>query len=401
MHLGFYSYVFFPESFLVNELCFMLSKEGHDVSVSTGLPNYATGNFHSGYCFSGPYYESVQGVKILRYPVFPRKKGFLFLTLNYLSNVLFGLLNIFRLRKTDVSLIFGVSPILIAIPAIILKKIYGTPVIIWLQDLWPESFGAVAKVGERNLIYKMVAGIVRWIYANTDVMMIQSQAFRDNLSQMGFKGRIEYIPNWAPQVVASPDLQLEWLPDFPADSFVLTFAGNVGRAQSLDTLLDALKITKNRERLKVLIVGDGSDLARIKERVLNENIKDIYFFGRKPVCDMPALFARSSCLYVSLTCDKLFSSVIPSKIQAYLSSGCPILACIDGEGARIVEEACSGLTCAAENAKQLSQKIEHLLTLSPDELRKMGSCGQQYYRENFQAPDVARKIENILKEAVR
>ncbi|WP_413581373.1 glycosyltransferase family 4 protein [Bdellovibrio sp. HCB288] len=400
MKIGVYSYVFYPETFLINELCFDLIKKGHTVSVSTGIPNYSTGFYQRGYGVLGPYTENVSDISIRRFPVVARRKGFFYLTLNYLSNIVFGCFNIFRMSNTEVSFVFGVSPIFVAIPPIILKKWTGTPVVIWLQDLWPDSFGAVAKVSDASMVYKLLGVIVRWIYRNTDVILIQSEAFRDHLMKYQFDGIVEYVPNWSPEVIAATSSAPSWIESLPKEEFILAFAGNIGKAQSLDTLLDAAKELRNESNFRIVIVGDGSELERLISRALGENISNVIFVGKKPVHDMPMFFERCSALFVSLRSDDLFSKVIPSKVQAYMSAGKPLLASLNGEGARIVLEAGAGYSSPADDLDSLVIAIRKMKGLGEVQRIEMGLRAKKYYMANFEKSRIVEKIARILKETI-
>ncbi|WP_373999511.1 glycosyltransferase family 4 protein [Bdellovibrio bacteriovorus] len=401
MRIGIHSYVFYPEFFLINDLCFELAKSQHEVSVSTSLPNYSGGRLPRGYSYLGPYFEEQDGVKIFRFPVITRKTGFFFLTLNYLSNLLFSSLNIFRIPKVEVSFVFGVSPIFVALPAILQKKLLGTPVVVWLQDLWPESFSAVTGVPSSNWLHKLLENLVAYIYRNTDVVLIQSESFRENLKKYDFRGRVEYVPNWAPEVHYDNLKKFDWLEAIPAENFVFTFAGNVGHAQCLDTLLDAIKLLNCDLKVTFLIVGSGNALDGLIKRVRDEGISNVHFVGRKPIHEMPALFARSSCLYVSLSKKKLFAETIPSKVQAYLAAGRPILASLDGEGARVIQESGAGFVGPSMDANALRNNILRMLNLSFVERESLGKSGHEYYLNNFKKATLIKRIETILQETAK
>ena len=174
------SQYFAPESFKINDLVRHLKARGHELEVVTGMPNYPLGKFYQGYGLFKKWTEIWDGVRIVRSPIWPRRRGGAFnLSLNYLSYVLSAtFLGLPRLSgRFDCAFAFSVSPITSCLPAIFYKWVTGTPVVIWVQDLWPESVRAVGAI--RNpILMGLLESLVRFIYRNSDVILIQSEAFR-------------------------------------------------------------------------------------------------------------------------------------------------------------------------------------------------------------------------------
>ncbi len=395
MKLLIFSYVFRPEPFLINELADSLANK-HSVTVYTGLPNYPKGEFYEGYSSSGPFFEKFNKVEVIRYPISPRKKGFFNLALNYLSHLFFSLLKLWQTPASDVYFVFATSPLLIAIPAIILKKFRNKPLVIWYQDLWPESFVAVTQSRPHSPLVKFLNLVTRWIYKNTDVMMIQSEAFRKSLTQHGYSGKVVYIPNWSPEVEEVKTTPA-WVSDLDSQKCIITFAGNIGKAQALETLLKTAQSLKNSTAL-FLIVGDGSDKERLQALAQKWDLKNVVFVGRKPLEDMPALFEKSHFLYASLAKDELFSLTLPSKVQSYMAASKPLIVSLNGEGARIVNEAQAGFSASAESSEELTLVVEKALKLSQVEREKLGENARRYYQKCFDKKHVLSLIEKELEE---
>ncbi|QDK45345.1 glycosyltransferase WbuB [Bdellovibrio sp. ZAP7] len=399
MRVAIHSYVYYPESFLVNELAAELVARGYAVQAYTGLPNYPKGEFFAPYSLlSGPYTEKHEGVEIIRYPIVPRKKGFFWLALNYLSHLVSGLLCSFRLEKVDAHIVFATSPITTAIPAIIKARFTGAKVIIWLQDLWPESVSAVGALGRKSISYKIIGSMVRWIYKNTDVMLIQSPAFRSNLNEFGFKGKIVDVPNWAPsEIEQTKKEEPSWLKEFPQNELTITFAGNIGKAQAVSTVLSAANSLKHHQEIKFVFVGDGSQKEWAEKYVRDRELPNVIFFGRRAVADMPALFRRSSALLVSLSDEPIFSMTIPSKIQAYMAAGRPIVGCLNGAGADVIRQSGCGLVASALNSEELSQVILNFKNSSKDQVSEFAANGKSYYQKHFAKEVAINAIEGVLK----
>ncbi len=389
--------VFWPEQFLINNLATHLEAQGHVVTAYTGLPHYPAGRFFPGYSLlNGPYVQKTEFGTIIRYPMIPRFKHFVFLALNYFSNLISAILNLWRLPKADVYFVFAVSPIFKVIPAIILRFFTKRPVVVWYQDLWPDSFFAVTKISQRGILASALKSITRWIYKKVDCMLIQSEAFRSELLKAGYDKPIYYVPNWASASVKSVG-EPEWLKLIPPGKKTLTFAGNIGHAQGLDVVLRVMSQLK-QTNLQLVIVGDGSAKTELEKTAQNLGLTNVLFLGRRPSEDMSALFAKSDFLLVSLKKDYLFSLVIPSKVQAYMQAGKPVVAFLDGEGARVVTEAKCGVSAVAEDPHSLVNALNALLKADTTKLEVMGSAGRVYFEKNFTEAKVMSQIEEILQD---
>lgn len=397
MKITLHTYVFFPERFLINEFAEGLIERNIPVVVSTGLPNYPKGDFFPGYSLlKGPYNESYSGIPIKRYPITPRKKGFILLSINYLSHILSGSLNSFRLGRAEWAFVFGTSPITTAIAAIVWAKLHNAKICIWLQDLWPDSIAAVGATSRNNFIYKIIGHVVRWIYKHTDLILVQSPGFYKNLQEFGYLGPSYLVPNWAPSIDFSSIKHLAWLPQ-SNDSLKVVFAGNIGRAQAIDTVVRAAAQVQN-DGVHLYLVGDGSDLERINAFVDENNIKNVTTLGRRPLEEMPSLFAWADILLVSLKDDPIFAATVPGKVQAYMAAGKPLMASLSGIGADLIETAKCGLTAPAENADELAKRLREFKSMSSTDRQTLGDNARSYFYENFRKD---RIIDQIIEHLER
>jgi glycosyltransferase involved in cell wall biosynthesis len=374
-----------------------ISKD-HEVQVLTGLPNYPKGEFFPGYSvLKGPYLENFGKAKVRRYPVLQRKRGFMRLMLNYLSHIFGAGVTQLYLPKSDWAFVFATSPITTAIPAILWAKLNNAKVCIWLQDLWPDSVAAVGATNRNSILYKTLGLIVSWIYKHTDLILIQSPGFADNLKEFGYTGPMYVVPNWAPGLDFENTTNPEWLKELP-NKFTITFAGNVGKAQAIDTVVAAaLELSKN-ENIQFLIVGDGSELERVQKISKENSLRNVHFFGRRPIDDMPGLFAASDALLVSLKKDPIFSKTIPSKIQAYMAAGKPILASLDGVGSDVILKSNCGFSSPAEDSTALADSILKMAESSVEKRTEFGRNAKSYFNENFRKDQVIKQMISLLEK---
>jgi glycosyltransferase involved in cell wall biosynthesis len=389
------SQYYWPESFRINEVAESLRSAGCHITVLTGQPNYPQGDVFSGYRaagFGAQQHES--GYSIYRVPLVPRGRGgAVGLAANYLSFVLSAaVLGPWLLRKQrfDVVFVYAPSPITQVIPAVWIAFLKRAKLVTWVQDLWPQSLEATGFVRNRRVL-DMVAVLVRWIYRRCDSLLVQSEAFISPVKAMAGTTPVQYHPNpgelafGRAGALGPPALLL-------APGFNVVFAGNLGTVQALDTILDAAGLLRPHADVRIVLVGSGSRSQWLEQELLRRQLGNVQLAGRFATEAMPGIFAQASVLLVSLVRSAIMSQTVPSKVQAYLAAGKPIIASLDGEGARVLEASGAGVSCPAEDAAALAQAVLRLRALSPAQLQRMGEAGQMYYRQHFDPAVLARKL---------
>ena len=399
MRLLILSQYFWPESFIINDIVRMLDEQGHDIVVATGKPNYPDGEVFEGYRAGGTQRERyLNKVDVLRVPLWPRGKGGAKnLILNYLSFVLAGLLFLpwmLRKREFDAILVFAPSPITQAIPAILLKWLKKAKLALWVQDMWPESLAATGFVRNPHLL-KAVGWMVKAIYRSCDTLLVQSRAFIEPVARYAEREKICYYPN---SMDVRPPAALLPIPSELSEllekHFCVVFAGNLGTAQALRTLVQAAVHLRDDPQIRLVLVGSGSRLAWLKAQQQIYGLDNLVIPGRFPMEAMPQILERASALLVSLNDEEAFAQTIPSKIQAYLAAGKPIVACMNGEGARVVCEASAGLVSPAEQVLPLVANIRCMKALGDAERKEMGDSGRAYFDVNF---DMSRQVQVLVE----
>ncbi len=392
------SQYFYPEEFKINDLVETLVKKGHEVTVLTGKPNYPKGEYFDGYEFKGVMHEEYKGARVVRVPLIKRGRGGAKnLVLNYFSFVHYANKYLKKNEiKADAIICFAISPITQAFPCITCKKRYGGKLLLWVQDLWPESVTAAGGVTNKfalGLLDKMV----KHIYNKSDKLMIQSEAFAESILSKGdYKDKIVYVPNWAEDLFSYHEkIDAEKYRSMMPEGFKLMFAGNIGAAQDFDSIINAANLTKDVPEVKWVIVGDGRARAnaedRVKELGLQETVK---FLGRHPMQEMPNFFTHADAMLVTLKDEYIFSLTIPSKVQCYMAAAKPMLTMLNGIGNKIVADAGCGLTAKAGDAQQLADNVRKMYEMERTDIDNMGKAALNYYNTHFGKEAV---IDNILK----
>lgn len=394
---------FWPESFMINDVVKALVKQGHQIVVATGKPNYPEGSIFPGYKARGVTREFFdENTLVVRIPTWPRKHGGAKnLVLNYLVFVLAGLFCLpwaLRGLKFDAILVYAPSPVTQTIPAIFLKWIKRAPLALWVQDLWPESLEATGFVRNKKIL-GAVGVMVYWIYKGCDLLLAQSKAFVPPLCTYVNRRKIRYQPNSHPElpaVIAQANVSVE-LMTLLESKFCVVFAGNLGHAQGLDCVVEAAERLKDSHDIAIVLVGSGSRSEWLEQQKHDKSLHNINLPGRFPMQAMPSIFSRASALLVSLEDDPIFALTIPSKIQAYLSAGKPVLASLNGEGARVVLEAKAGLASAAGDSLNLAANILKLKAMPDAERIEMGQQGKSYFLEHFETESQAHHLAETLR----
>lgn len=399
------SQYFWPENMRINDLAEGLVARGHEVTVLTGTPNYPAGSLFPDYKNNPSSYLEYEGVQIIRVPMVLRGKHSITLALNYLSFFIsastIGAYKL-RAREFDAIFVYAVSPILSAIPAIVVGRLKKVPVFVWVLDLWPETLSAVGVVKNPKIL-GVVGRVVSWIYNRTDYLLLQSQGFMGSVRKYCTKpisdDRLVYFPSWAEDDFSAGSAATSDLLSKNDSVFTVVFAGNIGESQDFPAVLDAVEALQSELPVRWVIVGDGRMSDWVKNQAQTRNLNNVLLLGRHPLEKMPALFATADALLVSLRTNEVFSRTIPGKLQSYLASARPIIAMIDGEAARVVEASGAGLVCSAGDANGLAEIVRQMAKMSVAQRDSMGFAGRAFYQENFAKQRIFDKLESLFGAA--
>lgn len=404
MHILIVTNHFWPENFRINDLASGMVERGHQVSVLTGIPNYPEGKFYSGYGVFRKRSEEYRGIRIRRIPLIPRGNGSSFrLMLNYISSTIaFCFFAPFLCRQRyDVIFVFETSPATIGLPAVLLKWLHRKPIVFWVLDLWPDSISATGALKNRFILWSL-RKIIRWIYKNCDELLISSKGFEHSVKLIGgYSGEIKYFPNWVePEMEIGRPIEVDAI-TFPT-GFRILFTGNIGVAQDFPTILDAAEKLKNILDIHWIIVGSGRNMDWVKSEIVKRELSSqFHLLGRHPVEMMPHFFSQADALLLPLRKEPIFELTAPGKLQSYMSSGVPIIAALDGEGANIVNEAGCGIACSAGNPKSLQDAVISFYKMPKSERINMGENGLRYCEKNFSRVLLFDQLEKLMLNSTK
>lgn len=387
---------FYPENFRINDITYELVKKGHDVTVLTGLPNYPEGKVFKGYHFFHNRRQNINGVKIRRCSLVGRRKSTLMMGINYAWFAVFGCLKALFMKKDfDIAYVYQISPISMAWPAIVVSKLKKIPLVIHCLDQWPISV-TTGPISKESGLYKFLTHISVWTYKQAYRIIISSKSFKkyfeNELNITANEKGLTYYPSYA-------ETTYENVGSVENDTFDILFAGNIGPAQSVETLVEAANLLKNNNNIVFHIVGDGLSRESCENLVAKYGLNNVKFYGYHPVDEMPKYYALADAFAITMVDNEVVNSTLPAKVQSYMLAGKPIIGAISGEVKEVIKEAKCGYCTDSGNVSELAKIIENVYN-QKEELDQLGKNGYLYYKENFDKDVCISNLEKIFEEEI-
>ncbi len=392
-----------PE-FRVLNLGASLVERGHQVTLITAFPNYPIGRIYDGYKQRLWQREEKYGVQIVRLPVYPdHSRSSLRRMLTYFSYAFSAtLLAPFFVGSPEILWVYH-PPLTISIPAMWISLLRRIPFVYEIQDMWPETVAASGMM-DKSLVIRMLGALAKFAYKRAAAITVISKGFKTNLIGKGVpEAKITVIPNWGDDHIYNP---VERDPAFGeqyglSGRFNVMFAGTMGPAQNLHTVIDAAEKLKDLHDVQFVFIGDGIDLPDLKAAAAEKQLTNVLFIDRQPAACMPQFFAWGDVMLVQLRNDPLFHMTIPSKTLAYLACGCFIVCAVPGDGSEVVEQAGAGFTCPPDNAQALAETIRRAYALPAAERQAMGQAGRAAFLERFNRAYLVDDYESLFERLIQ
>lgn len=376
-----------------------LVDNGHQVEVITGFPNYPGGKIYDGYKIKAYQKELIDGVVVHRVPLYPSHDGSALKRIfNYVSFAASALLcGLFKVSKPDVIYSYH-PPLTTSLTALFIGMFRRVPFITDIQDLWPDTLAATGMLTNPKVL-AIVDKVCHFVYRRAAKIVVLSPGFKKRLVSKGISdSKIEIIYNWCDEsaLMHSRATQLS----LPAnDKLNIVFAGNLGFAQGLPAIVEAAHLLSQRNvSANFVLIGDGVAKAAAQQQVAKLQLGNIFFLPRVTMQEVGTLLKAADALLVHLTDDELFSITIPSRTQAYLAVGKPIVMGVDGDAAKLIEDAQAGICCKANSAQSLANAVEQLVALNTDERQQMASNAHDFYHKNLSLARGVKKFVAVFEE---
>jgi glycosyltransferase involved in cell wall biosynthesis len=381
-----------------------LRERGHLVTVITGFPNYPGGKVYPGYKMSLLRREDMDGVPVFRVPLFPsHSRSRIGRVLNYISFQFSATVACaFLSAKADLIYVYHPPPT-VGLAAVFGRLWRRIPIVYDIQDLWPDTLKATGMISN-DFIIGIIGKVCLWIYRRTAKIVVLSPGFRDRLIARGVPAeKIEIIYNWCDEKALAGFSPLSHVvSDDMEGRFNVVFAGNMGKAQGLRAVIDAALAIQSRGHDKILFtfVGGGIEIPDLRGYVEERGVKNVRFLPRMPMTEIGSVLRLADVLLVHLKDDPLFEITIPSKTQAYMAFGKPILMAVRGDAAELVKRAGCGFAVEPENPAELSGEIIRLSRMAVSELEAVGASGGSFYRRELSVEAGSQKFVKVFREVV-
>jgi len=407
MKFGFVTHWYDPEvssASLSGTISRALQRQGDDIRVVTGFPIYPAGRVYPGYRLRPYQREQVRGVDVRRGCIYPsHDRSAIRRMSNYASFAASGsAVAIATLRDRDANLVFC-SPATAAAPAMAARAAHGTPYVLHVQDLWPDSVLASGFLPRRvgRSARRFLDGALSRVYEGAHHVAVTSPSMAQTLASRGVaEHKLSVVPNWADEGAfyhAPRDEALGAKLGLTADQIVM-YAGNIGQVQGLDTLVQVAARFRHQPGVQFALVGGGVARARLEELSASLGLTNIVFVEPQPFDRMAAVLALGTVQVVSLVGDPLFAMTLPSKLQATLCAGHPVLGILEGDGAELIRRAGAGLTAHPGDVEGATAALRRLLDNRAG-LASIGARGRGYYLEHLSEARGADALLNLLREA--
>lgn len=376
-----------------------LRDEGHEVEVLTGFPNYPGGKVYKGYKISAYQKDIIDGITIHRAPLYPSHDDSAIKRIfNYLSFAISSFfIGLIKTREIDVIYSYH-PPLTTSLSALLLGFCKRVPFVVDVQDLWPDTLTATGMINNTKIL-TVVGKVCNFVYRRAAKVVVLSPGFKSRLVSRGVPtDKIEIIYNWCNEPALNDfEESSVKLPD--NGNLNLVFAGNLGFAQGLPTIVNAAEILqKNDIKVNIILLGDGVAKSKAVEDSTMKSLSNIYFIPRVPMQQVGGILARSDMLLVHLTDNELFEITIPSRTQAYLAMAKPIVMGVSGDAAELINQSDSGVTCKPDNPNSLAEAITELFLLSDEQRIKMGENGSEFYYKKLSLKIGVKKFIRIFEE---
>jgi colanic acid biosynthesis glycosyl transferase WcaI len=376
-----------------------LVKRGYEVEVITGFPNYPGGKVYPGYKMKMLQREEIDGVEITRLPAYTSHdesawKRILSFVSFAISVTIYGVL---FAQEADVMYVYHPP----GVAAAVIRFFRRFYTVYDVQDMWPDNLRATGMINNDRII-NFVGNVCKWVYQQVDRITVLSPGFKKILVDRGVPAdKIDVIYNWCDEDALNSPVG-NGAANFPVDKFTILFAGTMGKAQALESIIEAAEIVQVQQpQVNFVFLGAGVRVEKLKDMVQQKQLTNVTFLPKVSILEVGSVLEKADALLVHLKDDLLFQYYLPSKVQAYLAMGKPIVMGVLGDAADVIEKGRCGVLAHPENARSIADAAISLATLPPDELRSMGRRGKDFYDREMSVKIGVTKFCDIFERVAQ
>lgn len=408
MRIGFITHWYDPEggsAAAPGTIARALADRGHDVHVVTGFPIYPQGRVFSGYRIRPYQREVMRGVTVHRLPMFPshdsRAIGRFANYGSFAASA--GAASPAVLATMDVNFVYS-TPATVALAALTSKWLRQTPFVVQIQDIWPQTVTASGLLSDSTAqkANRILNVFCDRVYRSAHSIAVTSPGMRDLIESRRIPSdKIHFLPNWADEASFQPVPRSRALAqELGLDrQFTVMYAGNLGEMQDLMHVVEAAERLQDLGDLQIAFVGSGVMERRLHEAVRSKSLNNVRFVPAQPFERMSDILALGDIQLVTLKDKPLYRSTLPSKLQANLAAGRPILGSVGGDAAHVITQSGAGSAVTPGDFHGLAKEIRRFHSLPPHGRRELESASLAYYNAHFSKNEITDKLESLLASA--
>lgn len=309
-----------------------------------------------------PLRETVDGIGIHRLKYIQlNRKGFLSRLVNYFSFTAMVLLHLPEIARYRSVIVYSNPPILPWV-ASWAKALFGTKLVFVAYDLYPEMAVVTNSLRQGSVICRLMEHINKVVYRRCDRVVALSSEMKDYILPRRDidPDHVAVIPNWyADKGALKPDKENNRFAGIAAGRFVVSYLGNMGTVQDMQTILDAIRLMKDDPDVFFLFAGHGNKMEKLRQSVAEEKLQNIVVYDFLHGQDFQDALAISDCAMVSLE-KGLTGTCVPSKTYSNMMQGIPLLAVMDESDIVQDIEKGAGMWVRNGEAEKLADSIRYM-----------------------------------------
>ncbi len=374
---------------------------GYDVEVVTGFPNYPGGKIFDGYRIRPIQRSEQNGIAITRLALYPsHDTGKFGRILNYLSFSLSAFLYLVFLAKRPAFVHVYNPPLTVGLAATAARIFRRFPVVVDIHDLWPDTLPATGMISNPRAL-SILDRAANWMYRHVQHIVLHTEGFRATLLDRHVPAeKMTTVLGWAKED-QDGDKPMRPVPDAMRNfkGMKILYAGNIGPAQSLGAVLQAAHMLEEQgmgDKITFCFLGSGMTLDALNTQAAELELSNVAFLPRVPSNEVQAFLDAADCLLVHLRDTPLFEITLPSKTQAYMYAGKPLLMGVRGEAARLIKCSAAGITVTPEDPESIAAGAIALAEMSRSEREALGQNGREYYERELSMHKGMQKFAEVF-----
>jgi glycosyltransferase involved in cell wall biosynthesis len=382
------------------EMAKFLRLRGHELIIVASDLNYQTGQ--RTVARKGIFAEQViDDIRIFRSYIYPAlHRSYFWRIVSFFSFMFSSVWT--ALKVNDADLVMGTTPpIFQAVSAWFVAWMRRKPFLLEVRDLWPE-FGVSMGVLKNPPVIALARWLEKFLYARATHILVNSPAYKDYMIRKGVpEKKIAFIPYGTDVDMFNPNLDGSSIREELGlqDKFVALYAGALGQANDIDTILRAAKRLSGQDEIYFVLFGDGKERLRLEAETERMKLSNVIFAGVRAKKEMPRVVASADVCLAILQDIPMFRTTYPNKVFDYMAAGRATVLVIDGVSRALIESSNGGVYVQPGNDGQLAETVLEL-SKDPNRVQQLGQNARAYLVKHLDRRDKLNETLELLTKLV-